>query len=160
MNHRYIAITCFKMFVLIVPATGWVSHGAAVSVPGLAHVQRHARVQALFSQTHQAGGQVAGGVWWRRGSYCGTLSVSIFFVFISTAQTFFKPGSWWVLTVFGTRLILVGLLGYIADLLPLFKALSRLYYFFKKTEWKSLLVMSWWSSFDWLVIILCVIHYS
>lgn len=63
---------------LSLSATGWLPHGPAVSVPGLAHVQRHTCVQAFIPQINPAGGQVAGGVWWRRGTHCGALPVSLY----------------------------------------------------------------------------------
>lgn len=57
-------------------ASGRLPDGAAVPVPGLAHVQRHAHVQTLLPQADSTGGQVAGGVRRGRGTHCGPLSVS------------------------------------------------------------------------------------
>lgn len=59
------------------PASGWLPDGAAVPVSGLAHVQRHPHVQTLLPETHSTSGQVAGGVWWGRGSHCGALPVCL-----------------------------------------------------------------------------------
>ena len=58
------------------PASGRLPDGAAVPVPGLAHVQGHAHVQALLPQADPTGGQVAGGVRRGRGTHRGPLSVS------------------------------------------------------------------------------------
>lgn len=58
------------------PASGRIPHGAAVPVPRLAHVQRHSHIQTLLPQAYSTGGQVAGRVWWGRGTHCGPLSVS------------------------------------------------------------------------------------
>lgn len=58
------------------PASGWIPYGAAVPVPGLAHVPRHSHIQTLLPQAYSTGGQVAGRIWWGRGTHCGPLSVS------------------------------------------------------------------------------------
>lgn len=67
----------FNLLLGCVSASGRVPDGAAVPVPGLAHVQGHAHVQALLPQAHPTGGQVAGGVRRGRGTHRGPLSVSL-----------------------------------------------------------------------------------
>ncbi len=62
--------------VFCVSAAGRVSDGAAVPVSGLADVPRHSRLQTLLPQTHPTGGQMAGGVRRRRGTYRSALPVS------------------------------------------------------------------------------------
>lgn len=57
------------------PASGWVPNGAAVPVPGLAHVSRYTHFQTLLPQTGSSGRQMAGRVWWRRRTHRSPLPV-------------------------------------------------------------------------------------
>lgn len=57
------------------PASGRLPNGAAVPVPGLAHVSRHTHLQTLLPQTGSSGRQMAGRVRWRRGTHRRPLPV-------------------------------------------------------------------------------------
>lgn len=79
-----VGCACFDLCV-VPAASGWVPDGAAVPIPGLADVSRHAHLQTFFPETGSSGGQMAGRVRRRRGTHCSTLPVRVLLSTIDTA---------------------------------------------------------------------------
>lgn len=70
------ALFFFLLVGWMFAAPRWISDGATISVPGMAHVQGYSSVQTLFLKTYPSGGEMAGRIQWRGGTYSRTLFVS------------------------------------------------------------------------------------